>query len=168
MRGHTARSRSANRCLGLILGPADVALVRRGDKTQLRRASTRYLQGDLLYVRETWEPLGLDGPPRYRAGHTGAARERWRPGASMPKALARYWLRVTRVGAERLGELTEEGARAEGFASAAAFRAYWRARGGPSRYDVIEFYLAATELPAQQLELPWGPRSHVVPTSREV
>lgn len=122
----------------------------------LRRASCRYLQGDLLYVRETWEPLGLHGPPRYRAGHIGDARERWRPGAQMPKELARLWLRVTRVGAESLEMLTNDGARAEGFASAEAFGAYWKARGGPSRYVVIEFYLAATQTPAQQLELPWG------------
>lgn len=128
----------------------------RGEKTALRRARCRYLQGDLLYVRETWEGLGQHGPPRYRAGDTGAARERWRPGAWMPKELARVWLRVTRVGTERLENLTEEGARAEGFRSAEAFRIYWKRRSGPSEYQVVEFYLAATQTPAQQLELPWG------------
>lgn len=156
MSGDTARSRGSNRFWGLILGPADVLRVLRGEKTALRRASCRCLQGDLLYVRETWERLGQDGPPRYRAGHIGPPRERWRPGAQMPRELARIWLRVTRVGAETLEHLTNEGARAEGFPSAEAFRAYWKRRGGPSQYLVVEFYLAVNQLPAQQLELPWS------------
>lgn len=155
MSRHTARSRSGNRFWGLILGPADVLRVLSGEKTALRRAGGRYRQGDLLYVRETWEPQGQHGPPRYRAGHIGPPRHAWRPGAQMPRELARVWLRVTRVGAERLEQLTDDGAKAEGFASAEAFRAYWKRRGGPSQYLLVEFYLAATQTPAQQLELPW-------------
>lgn len=153
---HTARSRGGNRFWGVILAPSEVMQVLRGEKTALRRASCRYLQGDLLYVRETWESLGPHVPPRYRAGYKGTPLGRWRPGAWMPKDLARVWLRVTRVGAERLQHLTDEGAKAEGFPSAEAFRAYWKRRGGPSAYQVVEFYLAATQTPAQQLVLPWG------------
>jgi hypothetical protein len=72
--------------------------------------------GDILYVRETWQEL-KDGYV-YRATPPKFSRmpEKWRPSLFMPKAAARIFLRVTGVRAERLQDITEEDAKAEGAA----------------------------------------------------
>lgn len=89
--------------------------------------------GDLLYVRETFKVeqavshgesiLGV----RYKAGsmwiqndskeifeiyHRGS--EIWRPSIHMPKEAARLWLQVTDIKVERLQDISEEDAKAEG------------------------------------------------------
>lgn len=81
---------------------------------------------DYLYVRETWcERLGDQskrGKYIYKA-HTEPQDElhqraldlnRWRPSIHMPKEAARLFLRVKDVRVERLWEITEEQAYAEG------------------------------------------------------
>lgn len=56
-----------------------------------------------------------DGPPLYNGeGDVQHGIERWRPSIHMPRARARYLLRVEEVRGERLHEITEAGARAEG------------------------------------------------------
>ena len=70
-----------------------------------------YRPGDILYVRETWTQ---DGDVfRYKAGFYDQNR-RWHPSIHMPREAARIFLRVTEVRVERLHEITEEQARAEG------------------------------------------------------
>lgn len=70
-----------------------------------------YRPGDILYVRETWTQ---DGDVfRYKAGFYDQNR-RWHPAIHMPREAARIFLRVTEVRVERLHEITEEQARAEG------------------------------------------------------
>lgn len=96
--------------------------------------------GDLLYVRETWalpeaqtrflakiwaETYGAvwyqaDDPMGTKMHH-GPMRSlhresRWRPSIHMPKRFARIWLRVTDVRVERVQEISEEDALAEGVA----------------------------------------------------
>lgn len=77
--------------------------------------------GDILYVRETW----FKGLKRYmyRADYTNAEKYykngkevaiRWHPSIHMPKEAARIFLRVTNVRVERLQDITEDGAKAEG------------------------------------------------------
>lgn len=72
--------------------------------------------GDVLYVRETWAemPYGYV----YRADDESPEGwdndDRWRPSIHMPKEAARLFLRVKSVRAERLQDITEEQARAEG------------------------------------------------------
>ena len=95
-----------------------------------------YQPGDILYVRETWQYLyELDGNEQiiedtgkyyYAATDTitfntyvdenGLKHEHvpWRPSIHMPKEAARIWLKVTDVRVERLQEITEDGAKAEG------------------------------------------------------
>lgn len=81
--------------------------------------------GDILYVRETWSQ-SKDGLFLYRAW-PGEGQEpekqdeamrclglKWRPSIYMPREAARIWLRVTDVGVERLQEIDEDGAIAEG------------------------------------------------------
>lgn len=69
--------------------------------------------GDRLWVRETW--LKQDGVYKFLADN-----EDWRgifkfkPSIHMPKAAARIWLQVESVGVERLQDISEVDALAEG------------------------------------------------------
>lgn len=87
----------------------------------------RYKVGDILYVRETWSIHecvkcqagipALGGECKceyvYRASY-GATDFRWKPSIHMPKAAARIFLKVTDVRVERVQDITEEDAIAEG------------------------------------------------------
>jgi len=91
----------------------------------------RYHPGDVLWVRETWSTFS----PTYGTApkiiyiadeYTPAVMMavdkgeiKWRPSIHMPFAAARLFLRVTAVHMERLHDITEEQAEAEG-----AYRAY--------------------------------------------
>ncbi len=96
--------------------------------------------GDLLYVRETFQvgyqvadetliggdTYSLIRPTSdataeatrrvfYRADYPdGSGPPKWRPSIFMPKALSRLWLRVTDVRVERVQDISEEDALAEG------------------------------------------------------
>lgn len=80
-----------------------------------------YRMCDILYVRETW----YKSPSRYmyRADYSNTERFykdgkevsiKWHPSIHMPKEAARIWLKVTDVRVERLQDVTEDGAKAEG------------------------------------------------------
>lgn len=81
-----------------------------------------YLPGDVLYVRETWDwdpDNEVAKPYYYKAdgdlrpeGYKGMG---WSPSIHMPKEAARIWLRVTNVRVERLQDITDNEAEAEGF-----------------------------------------------------
>lgn len=95
-------------------------------------AKPSYQPGDILYVRETvWQKIGhyldVDGetkPSWYNEFRYVASDEKpetgwnysWvkRPSIHMSKDAARIWLKVTDVRAERLQDITEEGAKKEG------------------------------------------------------
>jgi len=86
--------------------------------------------GDTLWVRETWGMVQLKGgssingapaDPRYiyRASDdtpdpSEYDYEAWKPSIHMPRAAARIFLRVTGVRCERVQDITEEDAIAEG------------------------------------------------------
>ena len=84
-----------------------------------------YQPGDTLYVRETWCGLPVNEAGHMR-GHTiyyykadGELRPKgwrgtWHPSIHMPKEASRIWLKVTNVRVERLQEISEDGAKAEG------------------------------------------------------
>lgn len=103
----------------------------------------KYRVGDVLYVRESWNVTDPDeaidgeitGPRTYYTGvknggveilwryvyrasspgkHPVHGRAIWRPSIHMPKAAARIWLEVTSVRAERLQDISEKDAKAEG------------------------------------------------------
>lgn len=80
-----------------------------------------YQPGDILYVRETWKK-NLSRY-MYRANYSDTekfyqngkeVRMKWHPSIHMPKEIARIWLKVTSVRVERLQEITEDEAKAEG------------------------------------------------------
>lgn len=80
--------------------------------------------GDRLWVRETWgmRPVAaghIDKPSKkfviYRAdGFTSAIPERWRPSIHMPRWASRITLEIVSVRVERLNEISEQDAMAEG------------------------------------------------------
>lgn len=80
-----------------------------------------YQPEDILYVRETWNK-GLERY-MYRADYSDTEKfyqggkeieMKWYPSIHMPKEAARIWLKCTDVRVERLQEITESGAKAEG------------------------------------------------------
>lgn len=101
-----------------------------------------YQPGDLLYVRETWGISNMDDESKmayivYRASEDqenegcrevhlpdekfekmyesmAESEPEWHPSIHMPKEAARIWLKVTDVRVERLQDITEDGAEAEG------------------------------------------------------
>lgn len=102
-----------------------------------------YQRGDILWVRETWQyafpldgndqPIEQEGRFFYYADNimpfgfwvdpsTGVHKDHmpWRPSIHMPREAARIFLRVNDVRVERLHEMSEEDAIAEGFADSPA------------------------------------------------
>lgn len=83
--------------------------------------------GDRLWVRETFAVLDEGGGTKathYRADAGGDARidrvagERWRPSIFMPRAACRLVLEISAVRVERLQDISEADAKAEGCRSA--------------------------------------------------
>lgn len=82
-----------------------------------------YHRGDILYVRETW-CSAYDGEKYFYLADKLTNREErlslkyddalWHPSIHMPKGAARIWLKVIDVRIERLQDITETQAQAEG------------------------------------------------------
>lgn len=86
--------------------------------------------GDRLWVRETWARDSEDGALFYRADvgtgneaddwqhniDVGASGYRWRPSIHMPRTVSRITLEITAVRVERLQDISEADAIAEGVA----------------------------------------------------
>lgn len=86
--------------------------------------------GDRLYVRETYTTLApehqITTPYVYKANADAYTEEirqeyidrgypyKWKPSIHMPKAAARIWLEVTGVSVERIQDISEKDALAEG------------------------------------------------------
>ena len=111
----------------LFSGPM-VRAILDGRKTQTRRAIKPHIidmvpercpygkVGDNLWVRETWSILPEDlGTVIYRADmwdHTHDVT--WKPSVYMPKGACRLWLEITGVKVERLQDINNRDACAEG------------------------------------------------------
>jgi hypothetical protein len=86
--------------------------------------------GDLLWVRETWSTNGMQTV--YRAGHSALTEGindaclKWRPSIHMPRWASRITLRVASVRIERVMEISDRDALAEGV----SLRAVEAAAGG--------------------------------------
>ena len=91
---------------------------RRGGREYLCEAPHACLYGqpsDRLWVRETWQPQPGSGRPIYRADDiAGHIEGPWRSPIHMPRSLSRITLEVTAVRVERLQDISEEDALAEG------------------------------------------------------
>lgn len=99
-----------------------------GNPTEIyRSAKPQYQIGDHLWVRETffdarkWKhaPLFADGPDFIFKADKDAiiGCHNWQPSLFMPKEAARIWLECTGVRCERLMDITESDAIAEGVES---------------------------------------------------
>lgn len=77
---------------------------------------SRYKVGDILYVRETWR-RDIYQPERiyYKAtSNDDPETHKWHPSIFMPKEAARAFLQVTNIRVERLQDISEDDAIAEG------------------------------------------------------
>lgn len=70
--------------------------------------------GDRLWVRETWNQFLLEPRFIYRADHSDPARLSWKSPYHMRRTASRLTLEVTEVRAQRLQDISEEDAMAEG------------------------------------------------------
>lgn len=113
--------------------------------------------GDRLWVRETFFEypwVCSDGIETtriaYRAtdefSYPASQGDRWRSPIHMPRWASRITLEVVGVRVQRVQDITEEDARAEGFASRAEFAAYWDTIHGPGAWErndwvwVVEYW----------------------------
>lgn len=80
-------------------------------------SKAKYQVGDILWVRETWSPGSIENSKhtgyRYKADDENF-NVKWKPSIFMPRGAARIFLYVTNVRAERLQDISETDAIAEG------------------------------------------------------
>lgn len=73
--------------------------------------------GDILWVRETFRPIAQEiGPPRfeYKATEKINLTDKWKPSLFMPKEACRIFIQIKSVTVERLIDISESDAIAEG------------------------------------------------------
>lgn len=88
-------------------------------KNGLFQPEIRYVENKIVYVKEAWKRNDDDsgGSFLYKADGTDQARfGGWKSPMFMPKSAARIWLWITGVRAERLGDISDSDAIAEGVA----------------------------------------------------
>lgn len=82
--------------------------------------------GDRLWVRESW--TWIDGPigsgAYFFKADDQVKAEKFRPSIHMPKEACRIWLKVTDVRVERLQDISEEDAKAEGVETLGLYPGY--------------------------------------------
>lgn len=108
---------------------------------------SRYQVGDRLWCKEAWRGPEHGGRIIYRMDGGIRAEGPWKPARFMPKIVARIWLEVTGVRAERVQDITEEAAEKEGFcqdycgggwrgeSARSKFSKYWDKIHGPGARD---------------------------------
>lgn len=75
---------------------------------------SKYQQGDILWVRETFADMGKNGFLHKANSLAQDLEVKWKPSIFMPKEACRLWLEVIDVRAERLQDISEADAKAEG------------------------------------------------------
>lgn len=114
--------------------------------------------GDILWVRETWTKLKHEDGLKYHYKSDYETRRNnitWKPSIHMPKEACRIRLEITNVRVERLKDISEEDAKAEGvqfnpqapasITNKGSFAKLWQSINGQESWDmnpwvwVIEF-----------------------------
>lgn len=90
----------------------DVLYVRETWKPENMKSHDEYLVGVRYKADDSWKQIPIFGPV-YNAFHAGKGKS-WQPSLFMPKEAARIFLRITDIRVERLQDITEEDAKAEG------------------------------------------------------
>ena len=88
-----------------------------GETGEKKRFKCRYGQpGDFLWVRESWNKYysGDEENFSFRATDPEFPFKGWKPSIHMPKAACRIWLELTGIRVERVQDISEEDAVAEG------------------------------------------------------
>lgn len=111
---------------GIMFNANSIRAILTGSKTQTRRiaaapmgepveARPRFAKDQVLWVREAWRPRD-DGAVEYAADLDDAARRstQWKSPLFLPRRASRIDLLVLAVRRERLQEISEHDARAEG------------------------------------------------------
>ena len=116
--------------------------------------------GDILWVRETWNRdwcdhyiYKADGGSAKAAGY--AAEPKWRPSIHMPKEAARLFLRVTNVRVERLQDIDDDGAKAEGANYQDGKNVGWEEKMRRTAIDRFAEIWDNTIKPADRLRYGW-------------
>jgi hypothetical protein len=94
--------------------------------------------GDVLWVRETWRGIEQEtGGFRYEYKATEKINlvDKWKPSIFMPREAARIFLEVTDLRVERVRDISEEDARAEGVSSIMSYKGLWCKINGPGSWD---------------------------------
>ncbi len=122
---------------GIIFSAPMVHALLAGRKSQTRRLASsplaRALPGDRLWVRESFALM--DGATLYRAD-TPTESIRWTTPLHMPRKLSRLTLTVTGIRLERLHEISESDADAEGVeGGVAGYAALWEDLHGASSWE---------------------------------
>ena len=126
----------------IIFSPTMVRALLAGRKTQTRRLATsplaRCVPGDRLWVREGYaqHAAGFD----YRADFAGFSQPAagpWRPSIHMPRWASRLTLHVEAVRVERLQDIREADAVAEGMNWPVwrLFQSVWNSLHGPDAWN---------------------------------
>lgn len=122
--------------------------------------------GDILYVRETWdnEPVSPGGHTRLSGVYYYKAdgdlrpegwRGNWHPSIHMPKEAARIFLRVTNIRVERLRDITEVEARAEGVKDPYDYQTpEWYEQNGLVNNCVLDAFAGLWNRTVKKIDLP--------------
>lgn len=135
-----------------------------GTKTATRRTNVTdayvdaHKPGTVLWVREAFNETCGEVMHRADVDAEIDRQNKWTPGVHMPARLCRLWLTVTGCRVERLGDIDDAGARAEGFENRKAFieafaeinRIEWIDHAADTPVTVIEFTASTTP------PLGWG------------
>ncbi len=102
---------------GMLFNSSMVQALLSGRKTVTRRLlkpknKPKIGVGDLIYVKETF--MECEGKIIYKADYPNNEVIKWTPALFMPKKHSRIWLEVTEIRVEKLQDITEEEAIAEG------------------------------------------------------
>lgn len=126
---------------GNLHGDKWVFTAEHGEAKQVRVTCPYGQVGDILWVREKFE-TDTDGTVKFFANnieveHNSAYRilTKWKPSIHMPKAACRIWLQITDIRVERLQNISEQDAIAEGVER-------WveeRLRSKPTHYKVYYY-----------------------------
>lgn len=139
---------------------------------------SRYAPGDRMYVKEAWAPLDSEFHPSpsgrnviYRADHRdpkgdGRDRIKWRSPLFMPEWAARLKIGITSVRVERLQDITEADAQAEGMLFVPREPPFpcWQYEPGGEHFPTARDAFAALWDSINGKTFPWGvnPWVHVV------
>lgn len=112
---------------GILFKPELINLILDGDKKTTRRLKTsekpRYNVGEVVYLKETYAMLG--GSICYKGNHPSTHITEWKNKMFMPATASRCHIKITGVRHERLQDISDVDAKAEGFSSITDFAGAW-------------------------------------------